>query len=268
MIRTAGLLALALALGQITATSAAAAPPLRTAAAPSLSERAALSSVRAAAPSSAGGISSSSAAGYDITRCGNTSGRVLLTLDDWSYSDPYRATRVGTYLRDRGVRAAFFLVNEFARDYPDIVTTLREQGHWVANHSYAHRQLTGLSDDEVAYEIENGLRSNVLRPPYGDFGAREESIAETLGYRMCTWTVDTLDWERTGDDYRSVTGIRSIVRDASPADKHGGVVLGHLDYHFPDALPGIIDDLTEEGYGLCLNDGAVGASMPLPLDCD
>ncbi|MER5968320.1 polysaccharide deacetylase family protein [Streptomyces sp. NPDC002055] len=263
-IRTAGLLALALALGQITATTAAAAPILRTAAAPSPPERAAPSSVRAARPATAG----ATPAGYDITRCGNTSGRVLLTLDDWSYSDPYRATRVGTYLRDRGVRAAFFLVNEFARDHPDIVTTLREQGHWVANHSYAHRQLTGLSDDEVAYEIENGLRSNVLRPPYGDFGAREESIAETLGYRMCTWTIDTLDWERTGEDYRSATGIRSLVRDASPADKYGGVVLGHLDYHFPDALPGIIDDLTEEGYGLCRNDGAVGASMPLPLDCD
>jgi hypothetical protein len=32
------------------------------------------------------------AATYYWSRCGNTSGRVLLTLDDWADGDPYRAT--------------------------------------------------------------------------------------------------------------------------------------------------------------------------------
>ena len=38
------------------------------------------------------------AATYSKSRCGNTSGRVLLTFDDWAYDDPYRATRVGVLL--------------------------------------------------------------------------------------------------------------------------------------------------------------------------
>ena len=29
------------------------------------------------------------AATYYNSRCGNTSGRVLLTFDDWAYGDPY-----------------------------------------------------------------------------------------------------------------------------------------------------------------------------------
>ena len=32
------------------------------------------------------------AATYYNSRCGNTSGRVVLTFDDWAYGDPYRAT--------------------------------------------------------------------------------------------------------------------------------------------------------------------------------
>jgi peptidoglycan/xylan/chitin deacetylase (PgdA/CDA1 family) len=81
-----------------------------------------------------GQITSAQAATYYKSRCGNTSGRVLLTFDDWAYGDPYRATRVGAYLKSRNIRAAFFLINKEAQKYPSIVSTLRQQGHWVLNH--------------------------------------------------------------------------------------------------------------------------------------
>ncbi|HKX16161.1 MAG TPA: hypothetical protein VJN19_13275 [Propionibacteriaceae bacterium] len=58
------------------------------------------------------------AATYYRSRCGNTSGRVLLTFDDWAYGDPYRATRVGAYLKSRNIRAAFFLINQEAVNIP------------------------------------------------------------------------------------------------------------------------------------------------------
>jgi peptidoglycan/xylan/chitin deacetylase (PgdA/CDA1 family) len=81
------------------------------------------------------------AATYYNSRCGNTSGRVLLTFDDWAYGDPYRATRIGAYLQSRNIRAAFFLINQNAKNYPGIVSTLRQQGHWVLNHTYSHPDL-------------------------------------------------------------------------------------------------------------------------------
>src|SRR5215210_7984144 len=84
------------------------------------------------------------AATYYNSRCGNTSGRVLLTFDDWAYGDPYRATRIGGYLQSRSVRAAFFLINEYASKYPAIVSMLRQQGHWVLNHTWSHPNLTTL----------------------------------------------------------------------------------------------------------------------------
>jgi peptidoglycan/xylan/chitin deacetylase (PgdA/CDA1 family) len=208
------------------------------------------------------------AATYYNSRCGNTSGRVLLTFDDWAYGDPYRATRVGAYLKSRNIRAAFFLINQYAKNYPSIVSTLRQQGHWVLNHSYSHPDLTKLSDANVSWQIRNGVKSNLLRPPYGAYNSRVSRIAGSLGYRICTWTIDTVDWQKPdGTHYRSTTSIRSIVRGASWSAKSSGVVLGHLHTNYPNAVGGIIDDLHAQGLLFCRNRGAVGATAPFPLAC-
>lgn len=207
------------------------------------------------------------AATYSKSRCGNTSGRVLLTFDDWAYGDPYRATRVGSYLKSRNVRAAFFLVNQEARKYPSIVSTLRQQGHWVLNHTYSHPDLTRLSDAGVSSQIRNGIKSNRLRPPYGAYDARVSGIASSLGYRICTWTIDTRDWQYVSGTRRSTSSIRSIVRNSPWSAKSSGVVLGHLNTNYPNAMSGIISDLHEQGLLFCRNRGPVGSTMPFPASC-
>jgi peptidoglycan/xylan/chitin deacetylase (PgdA/CDA1 family) len=145
------------------------------------------------------------AATYYNSRCGNTSGRVLLTFDDWAYGDPYRATRIGAYLQSRNIRAAFFLINQNAKNYPGIVSTLRQQGHWVLNHTCSHPDLTQLSNSSVSWQIRNGISSNRLRPPYGAYNSRVSNMASSLGYRICTWTIDTRDWRAD----RSTASLRS-----------------------------------------------------------
>jgi peptidoglycan/xylan/chitin deacetylase (PgdA/CDA1 family) len=207
------------------------------------------------------------AATYYRSRCGNTSGRVLLTFDDWAYGDPYRATRIGAYLKSRNIRAAFFLINKEAQKYPSIVSTLRQQGHWVLNHTYSHPNLTGLSDAGVSSQIRNGITSNRLRPPYGAYDSRVSSIASSLGYRICTWTIDTRDWEYVNGSRRSTSSIRSIVRNSPWSAKASGVVLGHLNTNYPDAMSGIISDLHKQGLLFCRNRGPVGRNMPFPASC-
>jgi len=208
------------------------------------------------------------AATYTNSRCGNTSGRVLLTFDDWAYGDPYRATRIGASLQSRNIRAAFFLINQDAQSYPDIVSTLRQQGHWVLNHTYSHPDLTTLSDDAVSAEIRQGIASNLLRPPYGAYDSRVANIAAGLGYRICTWTIDTLDWQMPdGVHFRSISSIRSIVRSSPRSAKASGVILGHLFSNYPSAISGIIYDLQHQGLLLCRNRGPVGQTAPFPLAC-
>jgi peptidoglycan/xylan/chitin deacetylase (PgdA/CDA1 family) len=217
------------------------------------------------------GPSPAHAATYYNSRCGNTSGRVLLTFDDWAYGDPYRATRIGSYLRSRGVRGAFFLINEYAEDYPGIVSTLRQQGHWVLNHTYSHPNLTKLSSSQISWQIRHGVYSNRLRPPGGAYNSTVSSIASSLGYRICTWTIDTRDWQKPdGSHYRSSSSIRYIVRNSSWSAKYNGVVLGHLFTNYPTSttIGGIIDDLHAQGLRFCRDTGPVGRNAPFPLACN
>jgi peptidoglycan/xylan/chitin deacetylase (PgdA/CDA1 family) len=204
---------------------------------------------------------------YSISRCGNASGRVLLTFDDWAYGDPYKATRIGAYLKSINIRAAFFLINKYASKYPGIVSTLRQQGHWVGNHTWSHPDLTTLSSSSVTWEITHGVSSNRLRPPGGAYSSRVSTIAAGLGYRICTWTIDPRDWEYVNGVRRSTSSIRYRIRTAAWSAKSSGVVLGHLFSNYPAAVPGIISDLHQQGLLFCRNRGPVGRTLPFPLTC-
>jgi peptidoglycan/xylan/chitin deacetylase (PgdA/CDA1 family) len=209
-------------------------------------------------------------AAYTNSRCGNSSGRVLISIDDWSYGDPYRAVRIGAKLKALHIRAMFFLINSEARKYPDIVRTLRAQGHWVLNHTLSHitkPPFAQLSDAKVRSEIVNGVKSNRLRPPGGSYDAAVERIARSLGYRICTWTIDTRDWQYVSGKRRTATSIRAIVRNSLASAKRNGVILGHLFTNYEWALPGIIYDLHKQGYLFCYNRGAVGINMSYPAAC-
>jgi peptidoglycan-N-acetylglucosamine deacetylase len=150
---------------------------------------------------------------------------VLLTFDDWAYGDPYRATRIGAYLRSHNIRAAFFLINKYAQSYPGIVSTLRQQATGCSTTPTPPRPHDPVGRiGELA--VRHGISSNRLRPPYGAYNSRVANIASGLGYRICTWTIDTRDWQKPdGAHYRSTSSIRSIVRTAPRSAKASGVVL-------------------------------------------
>ncbi|MGW1026608.1 polysaccharide deacetylase family protein [Streptomyces sp. NPDC002577] len=210
---------------------------------------------------------------YSRQRCGNTnSSRLLLTFDDWNVKDPYIATRTGAYLKSRNIRAAFFLINKYAKNYPDIVSTLRAQGHYVGNHTYSHPSnpgsLTNLTNSAVRFQIADGVKTNVLRPPHGEWNSRVRRIASQLGYRLCTWTIRTDDWQKPdGVHYRSIDSIVSEYKKASADAKHAGTIYGHLYTNYPAALPKLIDAAHAEGRLFCRNRGPVGAIWPRVLKC-
>lgn len=192
----------------------------------------------------------------------NRSGKLILTFDDWNDADPYIATRTGAYLQSEGITAVFFLINQKAQDYPDIIETLRQQGHYVASHSYSHARLTELSDEDLENEILRGINCNALRPPYSAWDARVYKAAQRLGYRLMLWTISTGDWREDEDGFRSVELIREAVLVADPSKKDNGVIIGHLHTNYPAAIPGIIEDMRAKGREFYPNKGPVGVDLP------
>lgn len=73
----------------------------------------------------------------------------------------------------------------------------------MGNHTWSHKDLTTLSKAGATSEIARGVglesgSSGYLRLPYGAYNASVKSIAESMSYHVCTWTIDTV--ERTIDE--------------------------------------------------------------------
>ena len=62
-------------------------------------------------------------------------------------------------LKERNVRASFFLLGEKVEQYPELVERMQKEGHLVGNHTYHHVQLNKLNETKAREEI---LKTNNL----------------------------------------------------------------------------------------------------------
>jgi peptidoglycan/xylan/chitin deacetylase (PgdA/CDA1 family) len=172
------------------------------------------------------------------------SGVVTLTFDDSSPAP--RAHEILDILRRYNVRAVFCVNGNWARENPDVIARMVREGHKLCNHTASHAWLTRLSDEEIRREIEGGLSSDILRPPYGAYDARVSSIAASLGYQLYLWSIDTRDWTGVPAD--------TIVNTVMSELHAGAVVLMHLHGAGTlEALPQIIEGVQARGYTLGLD---------------
>src|ERR1035437_244457 len=82
-------------------------------------------------------------------------GCVALTFDDGP--DPVDTPRLLDLLREKNVKATFFVVGERAERHPEIVRRAWEEGHLIGNHTWSHRPLfCFLTPRRLRSEIERG----------------------------------------------------------------------------------------------------------------
>ena len=170
---------------------------------------------------------------------------IALTFDDGPFRE--QTPRVLDELSAKGVKATFFMTGNRAQAWPDTVRRVVNEGHQLANHSYSHKSLTGMSAESVKWEINHtndlleeisGVRPTVLRPPFGSINAR---TAETAGMPIIMWSIDPQDWDGKTSDY-IVSFVTSRARD-------GDIILLHDPVSASiRATPVIIDMLHREGF--------------------
>src|SRR4029077_5203892 len=105
---------------------------------------------------------------------------IAMTFDDGPSAE--NTPRLLEMLKQRNIKATFFLIGQNAAANPDIVRRILAEGHEVGNHSWTHPQLSKLSDDRVTAEITkpqdaikdvSGYTPTLLRPPYGAITPRQ-----------------------------------------------------------------------------------------------
>ena len=153
-------------------------------------------------------------------------------------------------LKDADIRATFFFVGSFVKQYPESVSRIVNAGHEIADHSMTHADPKKLTYEENLREIDDcaevlqavtGVRPRLFRAPSGAYTDDLLAAAESLGMTTVQWSADSLDWKYTDRD----RVLRRLLPDVAP----GGILLFHLGKAVTvEVLPEIIDTLKKEGY--------------------
>jgi peptidoglycan-N-acetylglucosamine deacetylase len=190
---------------------------------------------------------------------------IAMTFDDGPSAE--NTPRLLEMLKQRNIKATFFLIGQNASSNPDLVRRILAEGHEIGNHSWTHPQLSKLSDDRVTAEITqtqdaikdaSGFTPTLLRPPYGAITPRQrEWIENRFGLNIILWSVDPFDWKRPG---ASVITQR-ILSQTRP----GAIILSH-DIHKQtvDAMPATLDALIAKGYKFATVSQLIAMNKPKP----
>ena len=171
---------------------------------------------------------------------------VALTFDDGPSGKYTRRLLEG--LRDRGVKATFFLCGYRIQDYPDITRQIFEEGHEIGCHGYSHKDMQRMSRRDIAAEIADtqallpqGCPVKLLRPPGGFCSDGIRQVAEARQMAILLWSVDPQDWA-TKDTAAIETAVLKNIRD-------GDIVLLHdMSVSSVTAALDIVDSLLEDGF--------------------
>ena len=135
-----------------------------------------------------------------ICRADTLDKRIALTFDDGP-RDKHTSALLGK-LASHHVRATFFLIGRNLERHPELGRAIVEAGHEVANHTFTHRRLPFLSNEDIRNEIVStaeliqhtlGVKTSLYRPPYGLFTRRVLDVVEPLEHRCVIGDVFPLD---------------------------------------------------------------------------
>lgn len=171
--------------------------------------------------------------------------KIALTFDDGPH--PYYTEQLLDGLKERGVKATFFVTGEHAELHPEIIKRMNEEGHLIGNHTYSHIQLQKNNREEFKAQLlkTNEVISHItgkevlyVRPPYGTW---DKKLETELNMFPVLWTVDPKDW--CSDNVASVT--QKVVSKTEEND----IILMH-DYYESSVTAALkaVDELQEKGY--------------------
>lgn len=169
---------------------------------------------------------------------------VALTFDDGpsKYTD-----KILKILEKKGARATFFVVGNKVELYNETLLKMVSNGNEIGNHSFDHKLLTRLTDEEFKQDIKKtqeiifettGFIPKLIRPTYGGYN---DKLMSNVDLKLTLWDVDASDWK-----YKSE---RRIVNNVIKNVSNGDIILMHdIFSRTVNSAEKIIDILQKEGY--------------------
>lgn len=179
----------------------------------------------------------------------NSSKSIYLTFDDGPH--PTITPWVLGELDKYNAKATFFVVGENAKNNPQTINHIIDNGHKVENHTFHH--LKGWNTPISRY-LENvelcdkHLPTRAIqyfRPPYGRITKQQGKELINRGHKIIMWSLLTYDYDKKLNLEKA---LKSIVSKTQPGD----IVVFHdsekAENQLKFLLPKYLESLSSKGY--------------------
>lgn len=133
-------------------------------------------------------------------------------------------------------KSTFFNLGINVVRFPDIYQRLNREGHLLGSHTWSHKFLPSLTNEQIIAQFEwsiwamNATGNHLpkyYRPPYGAIDDRVRSIARMFGMQAVLWDHDLNDWKL--ENVPAVRTKEDVYNDARSykAENKGGIILEH-----------------------------------------
>jgi len=153
--------------------------------------------------------------------------------------------------KKNNIKITFFIGGSWAKQHPELLKKIVEDGHELGNHTYSHPHPNAIGKDMNKEQISKaedlikdltGIKTVLYAPPYGEFNDVVLSAAKELGYTTIMWSIDTIDWKKPSDVV--------IVSRVMSKIHNGAIILMHPTAPTVKALPTIIRELQAKGFAV------------------
>lgn len=176
---------------------------------------------------------------------------LCLTFDE-GYENGYTPSILDT-LKEKKVKAIFFVTYDFAKENPDLIKRMIDEGHIVGNHTYRHYTMDEVSRDVATEEImflhsfieeQFNYKMKLFRFPKGEFSQDTLALTKELGYESVFWSFAYADW-----DTQNVADKNDALQTITKYIHGGEIMLLHaVSPTNAEILGDVIDEVRKQGY--------------------
>jgi peptidoglycan/xylan/chitin deacetylase (PgdA/CDA1 family) len=177
---------------------------------------------------------------------------IVLTFDDGPW--PGHTPAVLKALAEQCTKAVFFPIGKHAGWHPEIMKQVAAAGHSVGSHTWSHKDLSKLSEQEGKDEIEKGIAAvaialgNKSPAPFFRFPALRHppELLKYVGER----NIGVFSTDMDSFDFKMRKPEQVVASVMKKLEKHGkGIILMHdFQQATAKAAPDLLKKLKEGGY--------------------
>lgn len=148
-------------------------------------------------------------------------------------------------MKSEEVTGAFFILSNIIDKNPDLIKRMADEGHLVCNHTYNHKNMTKLTDDEVLAnlcrlekkynEVTGRDMEKIFRFPEGRYSIRTLKLLNNNGYKTVFWSMAYDDWDNSRQMHPDIAKAKllSTTHDGAiillhPTSSTNAAILGDL----------------------------------------